>query len=360
MSYLAEIGELVLLHARAQGIQHTRCRQVLARIDRADGDGPGSWCWEWMRVADRMALSGRHLDASRLYSLARFPYPGSPGQQRAARRCVSCFDRWRSGHPGIARLELTLLGQRVPVWTWGLDATKPRPLLLVMGGIVSVKEQWAQSMPMARGLGMAVVVAEMPGVGENALSYDRESWRMLPSLFDAISEIFPVREVYAVALSFGGHLALRAAAHDRRLCGLVTVGAPVWAFFSDPAWWPRVPETTKRTLAHLTRLPVADVQEHLRDLALRPDELASVSVPVHYVVSGRDEIVPAEEPRMLRRHLDHFTSIEFDDVHGSPHHVTDTRLWILRSLLRMREGPRLPLAVLHATLSLRSLLRRTS
>jgi esterase FrsA len=166
--------------------------------------------------------------------------------------------------------------------------------------------------------------------------------------------------VYAIALSFSGHLALRAAAHDRRLRGLMTVGAPVQAFFADPAWWPRLPETTRRTLAHLTKLPMADVPENLRDLALSPDELAAVAVPVHYVVSGRDEIVPAEEPRILGRHLEHFTSVEFDDLHGSPHHTTDTRLWIMRSLLRMRGGPRLPLAAAQTALGLRSLIRRMS
>lgn len=345
-SYLTELTELVQLHARAQGISPARCQAVLRRIVHADGDDPGSWCWEWAREADLMTAAGRHLDACRLYNLARFPYPGNPGQRRAGKQCVSSFARWGAGTHGIERMEVDLLGQRVPMWASGLDPAQPRPLLLLMGGIVSVKEQWAQSLPLARRLGMAAIAAEMPGVGENPLAYDRESWRMLSDLFDAVAGIAPVREIYAVAMSFSGHLALRCAANDPRLNGIVTVGAPVAEFFEDRDWWSQVPTTTKRTLAHLTGVPVADVHDHLREFALQPSELARIPVPVRYVVSRRDEVIPPGDPRTLARHVTDFAWTQFDDVHGSPDHVTRTRLWVLRSVLRMHGRTRFPLAAL--------------
>jgi pimeloyl-ACP methyl ester carboxylesterase len=193
---------------------------------------------------------------------------------------------------------------------------------------------------------MAAIAAEMPGVGENPLAYDRESWRMLSDLFDAVAGIAPVREIYAVAMSFSGHLALRCAANDPRLNGIVTVGAPVAEFFEDRAWWSQVPTTTKRTLAHLTGVPVADVHDHLREFALQPSELARIPVPVRYVVSRRDEVIPPGDPRALARHVTDFAWTQFDDVHGSPDHVTRTRLWVLRSVLRMHGRTRFPLAAL--------------
>lgn len=343
MAYLAELTDLVQLHARAQGIPRARCQEVLGRIVRAEGDEPGSWCSEWTREADRLTDAGRHLDACRLYSLARFPYPGNPGQERAGKQCVSSFARWGAGSFGIERMTLDLLGRRVPIWASGLDPAAPRPLLLMMGGIVSVKEQWAQSLPLARNLGMAAIAAEMPGVGENPLEYNRESWRMLPALFDAVAEIAPVHEIYTVAMSFSGHLALRCAAHDSRLRGLVTVGAPVADFFENEGWWSQVPTTTKRTLAHLTRRPVADVHHHLRNFALQPYELARIPVPIRYVVSRRDEIIPPEDSRTLARYVPDFAWTQFDDVHGSPNHVTRTKLWVLRSVLRMHSRSLFPL-----------------
>ncbi|WP_340684133.1 alpha/beta fold hydrolase [Amycolatopsis coloradensis] len=336
MPYLAELSDLVRLHARVQGLPGAVCREILERIDHTDGDGPGSWCWEWALAADRMAETGRHLESCKLNNLARFPYPSNPAQERAAHRCVAEFDQWRSSRGGIDRLELELSGHRVPVWATGLDPDAPRPLLLLIGGIVSVKEQWAPSLPTARKLGMAAVAAEMPGVGENPLTYDHDSWQMLSGLLDRINEIAPVREVYAVAMSFSGHLALRCAAHDPRLSGLVTVGPPVSAFFQDRTWWAGVPETTKRTLAHLLGVPEGDVPERLGTFALRPDELTRVTAPVHSVVSLRDEIIPSADTRFLERHLAKFKSIRFDDVHGSPGHVLRTRLWIAHSLLRFR------------------------
>ncbi|UMP06804.1 alpha/beta fold hydrolase [Amycolatopsis sp. EV170708-02-1] len=289
-----------------------------------------------MLAADRMTESGRHLDACKLNNLARFPFPANPAQERAAHRCVAEFDQWRSSRGGIDRLELELSGHRVPVWATGLDPGVPRPLLLLIGGIVSVKEQWAPSLPAARRLGMAAVAAEMPGVGENPLPYGHDSWRMLSGMIDKITEIAPVREVYAVAMSFGGHLALRCAAHDPRLSGLVTVGPPVSAFFRDRIWWTGVPETTKRALAHLLRVPKGEVPERLGAFALRPDELTQVQVPVYSVVSLRDEIIPSADTRVLERHLAKFKAVRFDDVHGSPGHVLQTKLWIVHSLLRLR------------------------
>lgn len=336
MPYLAELSDLVRLHARVQRLPGALCREILERIKHTDGEGPGSWCWEWTLAADRLAEVGRHLDACKLNNLARFPFPANTAQERAAHRCVAEFDQWRSNRGGIDRLELELFGHRVPVWATGLDPCAPRPLLLFIGGIVSVKEQWAPSLPAARRLGMAAVAAEMPGVGENPLTYDHNSWRMLSGLIDKISEIAPVREVYAVAMSFGGHLALRCAAHDPRLSGLVTVGPPVSAFFQDRTWWTGVPETTKRTLAHLLGIPIGEVPERLGAFALRPDELSEVTAPVYSVVSLRDEIIPSADTRVLERHLARFKSIRFDDVHGSPGHVLQTKLWIVRSLLRLR------------------------
>ncbi|EME58620.1 alpha/beta fold hydrolase [Amycolatopsis decaplanina] len=336
MSYLTELSDLVRLHARVQGLPGALCREILERIEHTDGEGPGSWCGEWALAADRMAGTGRHLDACKLNNLARFPFPANPAQERAAHRCVAQFDQWRSDRGGIDRLELELSGHRVPVWATGLDPGASRPLLLFIGGIVSVKEQWAPSLPAARKLGMAAVAAEMPGVGENPMTYDHDSWRMLSGLLDKISEIAPVREVYAVAMSFSGHLALRCAAHDPRLRGLVTVGPPVSAFFQDRTWWTGVPETTKRTLAHLLGIPKSEVPGRLDAFALRPDELARVKVPVYSVVSLRDEIIPSADTRLLERHLAKFKSIRFDDVHGSPGHVLRTKLWIVRSVLRLR------------------------
>lgn len=356
-SYLDELRDLVLLHARAQGIRTSACRALLARVDRADGTGPGSWVHEWSRAGERLAAGGRHLDACRHFTLARFPCADSPERAEAGRRCVSSFDDWRRGR-GIDRFELDLPDGRVACWTNGLAPGSARPLLLVMGGIVSVKEQWAQFLLTAGRLGMAAVATEMPGVGENTLTYRTDSWRMVPTLLDALGERAPVDQTYALALSFSGQMAIRAALHDPRLRGVATVGAPVRAVFGDPDVVAALPATTLRALEHLTGRPGTDLPGRLAGLALTTDELGRLDIPVAYVRSRRDEIVPGAEPDLLARHVRGFTQIEFDDVHGSPAHLADTRLWIARALLGMRASKPGVHAALGALLAARAARRR--
>jgi esterase FrsA len=356
-AYLAELADLVLLHARAQGISPADARRVLADVKDVHRDGPGSWSAAWLAAAGAASAAGDHLGACRYYNLARFPYPATVGQREAVAKCVAAFDAWRLRQGGIDRLELPLLGERLPVWA-SADDGEQKPLLLVMGGIVSIKEQWAQFLAAARRLGLHVVVAEMPGVGENPLRYDATSWRLLPAITDAVAQARRITDVYGVLLSFSGHLGLRWAANDSRLRGMVTVGAPVSALFTDADWWPRVPLTTKRTIAHLTGWSTEDLPARLADFALSREELANVRIPVNYVVSARDEIVPRAESDTLAAVLPNLSTVVFDDVHGSPDHLTDTKLWIIRSLLTMSGGPALLRAVLGGLLAVRAFVRR--
>jgi pimeloyl-ACP methyl ester carboxylesterase len=72
----------------------------------------------------------------------------------------------------------------------------------------------------------------------------------------------------------------------------------------------------------------------LSALALSENELKSVSVPLHYVAALDDEIIPASEWTDAQRLVPQFHLHAFKDVHGAPHHLTETRLLILSILLR--------------------------
>ena len=117
----------------------------------------------------------------------------------------------------VQRLEFDPPDGKIACWASGLDEKRRRPLLLVMGGIVSVKEQWAPLLPKLRRMGFAAVVTELPGVGENTCAYHPESWRLLPHLLDRLSGSAGTDDASLLALSFSGHLALRAATEDHRI-----------------------------------------------------------------------------------------------------------------------------------------------
>ncbi|HEX6526872.1 MAG TPA: alpha/beta hydrolase [Streptosporangiaceae bacterium] len=334
MNDVGELKEYVGVHARGQRI---RQYQQLLDLIHSDADGgAGSWVGEWSRVAALLEAQGRDLAAGRHYAMARFPYVDGPARQEALERCVSAVDRWRTGRGDIQSLDADLKEGKVRCWASGLSETDRKPLLLIMGGIVTVKEQWAPMLALTRRLGMAGLVTEMPGTGENTLRYEPESWRMLSGLLDAVADRADVTQTYAVALSFSGHLALRCAVDDPRMRAVITVGAPIGAFFTDAAWQQRLPKITIDTLAHMIGVTPGQVVGNLGDWALSKAQLASLDIPVSYVASRRDEIIPADDAQLLESHVRRLDLVEYDDVHGAPGHVTGTQLWVAASLLRSR------------------------
>ncbi|MEU4746674.1 alpha/beta hydrolase [Actinosynnema sp. NPDC023658] len=354
MNDVEELKRYVGIHARSQGIRPRRLAALLDRVHH-DGEGPGSWVGEWSRAGEAHEGAGRPLEAARCYNVARFPYVDGPARADALARCVASFDRWAADQDGVERVELDVPGGMVPCLASGLSTTDPKPLLLVMGGIVSVKEQWAPILAQAGRMGMAALVAEMPGVGQNPLPYDGGSWTLATALLDAVQDRADVSRTHAIALSFSGHLVLRCAVEDRRIRGVVTAGAPVRRFFTDRDWQARLPRITADTLTHLTGAD--DLAGHLRDRALTREHLRALDIPVAYAVSTRDEIVPRDEPELLRACLDDFTALVNDDVHGSPHHALRTRLWAVLSVQRMRgvrDASTAALAGLVGLLGLRS------
>ncbi|HEY3871622.1 MAG TPA: alpha/beta hydrolase [Actinocrinis sp.] len=369
MNDLGELAQFALVHARAQQIAPDVCAGVLGRISH-DEPGDGSWAAEWSRAAAQARAAGDPLAASRLYTMARFPYCDGPARQEAQELARASFADWReaAGAP-LTRLDVQLDGGLVRCWTTGLRtgpgaaAPPDRPVVVLMGGIVSTKEQWAPTLLRLRRFGLCGIVAELPGVGENTLPYAVDNGAMLSAVLDAagIRRIGGGRAavpVYALAMSFSGHLALQCALADPRITGLITVGAPVHAFFARPEWHRRLPRVTVDTLAHLMGRPDADlgtVSALLAERALPLGRLRDLRLPVAYVSSRRDEVIPAMEIDFLRQWAGRLDLIEFDDVHASPAHTAVTGPWLVHALLRMdrsrpvqRAALRLALPVLKA------------
>lgn len=331
-----ELKQFAALHARAQGIAADRLARLMDSIANDDEGAPDSWAVRWTEEARREESAGRFLKACQYYNMARFPFVDGPTRARALEACTDAFALWAVDRPDVERLDVALPGGRARCWASGLSAADRKPLLLVLGGIVSIKEQWAPILLMAQRMGMAGLVTEMPGVGENSVPYDADSWRMVSGLLDAVADRADVSRTYAIALSFSGHLVLRCASEDGRIRGLATAGAPIREFFTDAQWQKDLPRVTVDTLTHLTGIEESELADRLAAWALDEQRLAALDIPVHYVCSARDEIIPPGEARLLRTQLRRLNLLEIDDVHGSPDHTLETRLWILRSVLRMR------------------------
>ncbi|MCX4751626.1 esterase FrsA [Kitasatospora sp. NBC_01287] len=334
---LAELKRFVVAHAISQQLPAEEYAGVLERITTDSGDRPGSWAYEWVRAGQRREAAGELLGACQYYTLGRFPFVDGPGRARSLGHAVAAFDRWRLAEaPEITPETVDVDGTAVRVWTIGLSAEQPRPLLVMTGGIVSPKEQWGAYLPQIAGFGMAGVVAELPGVGENPLRYQRESARLFPAILDAFADRARTEESYLLALSFSGHLAIGAALRDERIRGIVANGLPVRDFFTDAAWQRQVPRLTRDTLAHLAGTAPGEVFEHIRDWGLDEDAPARLRIPLAAVVARRDEIIPPGDAERLRAGVADLRLLEHDDVHGAPGHLRETALWSLLAVQRMR------------------------
>ncbi len=351
MNNVEELKQFAVTHARAQRVPRARLDEVLARITH-DEEGPGSWTAEWSAAAAGYERQGRLLDACSLYYLARFPYCDGPAREEALTKSQHTFERWQQAEaPGLKPLDVDLPQGRVRCWTAGLPARGDQPVVILLGGIVSTKEQYAPILLRMQRLGVSGVAAEMPGTGSNTLPYGPDSWRMLSGIIDAVAERAGSDRIYAMALSFSGHLALRCALEDRRIKGIVTMGAPVNRFYTDTTWQRNLPAVTVDTLAHLTGTKSDKVGEYMRDWALTAEQLQALEIPVAYVSSRRDEIIPPGDTELLRRHVRGLTLLDIDDVHAAPEFLDLSGPWLTLSLLRMN-GSSLPQrAILRSVVS---------
>ncbi|MFC9913347.1 alpha/beta fold hydrolase [Streptomyces sp. NPDC127197] len=333
---LAELRRFALPHAHAQGVPPDVLHRVLHQLsDDAKDEGPGAWTHAWSSLAVAAEARGRNLDAVRYYAMARFPYVDGPERRAAQDACVAAFDRWRKRVGGITRLDLPFDDTGFACWAAGLSQHRRLPLILVVGGITGTKEQWAPVLAEADRLGAAVVVTELPGVGENALPYGTDSTRMLRYLVDLLGRAADTTRTCVVGLSFGGHLALRHALADDRVRGLATVGAPVRDFFVRAAQGTPLPHLVNLTLSHVTRTPSARLPAALADWGLAEDELARLRIPVACAVSHDDEIAPYSDAELLQRSVPHLRLVENDVLGGAPERAPETRLWLLAQALRM-------------------------
>ena len=328
-SYLTELKNFVLLHSQAQQLDQCEVQAILETITHAEGEDAGSWCAQWFKAAERESARQNWATATKLYSLARFPYVETEFQQRAHEGAINSFEQSMQ-QAKVTFETLEIENGAFKAYATGLD--KGWPLLVVCGGIVSIKEQWQRFLLLAARIKLCVVVTEMPGVGENNLRYTPQSWAMFPQLIDAVQGRADTRQCHLMALSFSGHLAMHAAARDPRIRGITTVGAPVASFFRQYNTR-SVPRVTRQTLSYLTGLSGESLFKQMPDWQITQENLPPLTIPVHYLQSQFDEIIPLSEVNSLKKVARDMRLYQLADVHGSPNYMHLVAPWALSSIL---------------------------
>ena len=329
MNYLNELKEFAFLHATAQKIDKNLFSNTLKKIKYADEIGSESWSFEFKNRGDLFFEKGSYADALQYYNLARFPFINSVERNLAHNKCVESF--WNYNIAKKLNVEKKFIdydGNKVGFY-FRNKKNKNAPLLIVIGGIVSIKEQWFRILLLSKKLNYSIVLTEMPGVGENNCKYHKDSYSLFSKIIESLSNITKTDNVHIIAMSFGGNMALKCAAYDSRIKSIFTVGAPLHNFFMDKNWWSKVPSITKKTLSHVCKCNESNLFNTINQFSITHNEISKITIPVHYINSKNDEIIPPTEIDFFQKFTNQKIIYEFDDVHGSPHHMKEIQIALI-------------------------------
>lgn len=166
---------------------------------------------EFAAQGETTAAREKFLLAKTYYSLARFPRPLTPLKEQADRDCIRAYLRaCEYLDPPLEVVGVACAGERITSHfraPKGADAENPVPAVLVMCGGDMFKEDrgWAGEMALEHGL--ATLVMDGPGTGENPFPYEPESvtaWKAAVDYLAARPEVDAER-IGAFGISRGGH-----------------------------------------------------------------------------------------------------------------------------------------------------------
>jgi pimeloyl-ACP methyl ester carboxylesterase len=227
--------------------------ECFAALELSKNGSDEVWFESWHKMAARLeavgddCLSKNHLVSAKeaylravtYYQIAYFPLFGSPIDPRlietfekesgAFKKAASLFD------PPIEILEIPFESSTLPAYFVRVDATcRPRPTLIHTNGYDSnIQEMFFHHAPAATRRGYNCLLFDGPGQGRNLIRdnlFMRSDWeKVVAAVIDyALTrrEINPAK-IVLVGWSFGGFLAPRAAAFERRIAALI----------ADPGLW---------------------------------------------------------------------------------------------------------------------------
>jgi pimeloyl-ACP methyl ester carboxylesterase len=287
------------------GVDFNDFVRTTAKIETWD-----EWLDGWRELGDRHAELAREaetasrritagdawLRAAVAYHFGKFVWVVDAGRAREVSDLAveALYAAHRSLDPTAERIEAPL-DDGVVVGNLRRPALVDRPpLVLVIPGLDSTKEEFFTLEEVFLRRGMATLSMDGPGQGESG--YDlpiRPDYEVAAA---AVLDILEGREdldlerVGALGVSMGGYYAPRAAAFEPRIKAVAGISGP----FNFGAIWDQLPELTRATFAHKAHASDDD-DARARALALDLDGvLERLDRPALFVTGRHDRLIPAE------------------------------------------------------------------
>lgn len=252
---------------------------------------------EYERLGDAALAAGHTISAGEYFWLASiaaqygqflwFDERRAAGQARKAelyRRAAPLLV------PPAARFELCIDGVPMPVYLRFPTGGGPHPVVIMLGGLESTKEESLQMENLVLERGMATATFDGPGQGEmfvhRALSGDFE--RYTSAVIDHLVTRADVRadRIAVLGRSLGGNYALKSASCDNRIAACIC-----WGGFSDMDEWDAETPMTKESWRYVSKVPTLEqARDHVREALETRHVLARLTCPTYVLHGNHDEI----------------------------------------------------------------------
>jgi pimeloyl-ACP methyl ester carboxylesterase len=278
----------------------------------ADWEG---WLGAWTTTAEmHMDLAAEALDraaalsagqaylrAAVSYHFSKFVWVVDPDLHR--RNTLAAVDAMHAAHRLLdataERIEAPIGGGHVVANLRRPAGSVPVPLVVLIPGLDSTKEEFFHWEAVFLERGMATLSLDGPGQGETGLAIDiRPDYEMaVGAILDAVADRDDLigDQIGAAGVSLGGHYVVRAAAFEPRIRALAGISGP----YDFGAGWETMPQLTRETVRHHTG--AADLaQARERAGALTLDGVAErVSQPCLVITGRLDRVIGWEETRRI-------------------------------------------------------------
>lgn len=287
----------------AQGVDYNDFVRTTSSLQRWE-----EWLDAWTTAGDRHAALAReaeaachritageaYVQAALCYHFAKFLWLLDLRKHRAAadRAVAALYAAHRLLDPSAERVEISLEGAILPGNLRRPQTAGPHPLVMLIPGLDSAKEEFFAWENVFLVRGMATFSLDGPGQGEagfaTAIRYDYEA--AVSAALDALAgrRDLDLSRVGAAGVSLGGYYAPRAAAFEPRIKAVAAIGGP----YNFGECWDRLPELTRRAFEHHSGASgEADARARASRLDLGP-VLPRVSQPLLVVFGKLDRLIP--------------------------------------------------------------------
>ncbi len=229
------------------GLKSEDAREALNNIHSLDRD---EWAAAWSAIGDRYNLKAQREESAdmkdsarddyfwafKYYTAARWPVPNSSGKQKAYLNALAAFRNYgKFLDPPIENLRIPFEGKEIAGYIRLPKDVKPAPLVFMINGTDSRKEDEVQGRDSLFRSGIGVVAVDMPGTGESPVKADVGAERMFSRVLDYLATRPDVdsKRIVAWGVSYGGHWAASLAYIEKaRLRGAVVQGGPIHDYYT--------------------------------------------------------------------------------------------------------------------------------